>query len=119
MARAWWRGRLAKEVCEATGADHGKVMDLFRVSQTYWERLVGFAVSKNSVLGDSKVRSALVWALSEHIGDETKKPLFIDNKNLKKILDGIARRSAWQELGVFLADELKQLFEREYITPIC
>ena len=114
FARAWWRGYIADEVCNETEADPGKVTKTLAKSQEYWERLIVLIVSRNSVLGDTSVRTALIWALSEMVDDESKSHLFT-GKALKDISRQIGIRSAWQELGVFSVKELKPLLEAEVI----
>lgn len=111
FARAWWRGYLAREICEKTGAELANVVKVLTVSQSYWVRLINLVVSKNSVLGDAKVRTALIWALSDFINDEDKKHLFHD-KFLKQIERLIGIRAAWQELGVFTVEELKEIINK-------
>ena len=108
FARAWWRRYLANEVCENTGAGLTDIVRVLGSSQQYWEELISLVVSRNSVLGDMNVRTALVWALSEFVHDEDKKYLF-QGKTLKIMRRLIGIRSALQELGVFSVEELKEL----------
>ncbi len=110
FARAWWRRYLANEVCDNTGAELTSVAKVLGYSQQYWEELINLLVSRNSVLGDGEVRTALIWALSERIADP-ENPVF-KTSTLKKILRLIGVRSAWQELGVFSVEELKDLMEK-------
>ena len=114
FARAWWRCYVAKNVCDETGADQDKVMELLRVSQTYWERLIDSIVSRNSVFGNEKIRAALIWALSEKFTG--KKTSFFTPDELVPILKAIGVRMAWQELAVFSPDELKRYFESEFLA---
>ena len=115
FARAWWRRYVAEQVCKETGADAERVARTLAQSQEYWERLIVLIVSRNSVLGDVKVRTALIWALSELVEDESKKRLFVA-KILGEISRQIGIRSAWQELGVFEVDELKRIMEGEFLS---
>ena len=119
FARAWWRGYVTDEICRETNANYDKVVDTLRSSQEYWERLIVLIVSRNSVLGDSNVRTALIWALSELVEgkdeDKNKKQLF-QVEALKKISRKIGIRSAWQELGVFSIEDLKQIMERQFLN---
>ena len=119
FARAWWRGYVTEEICRETDADYDKVVDTLRASQEYWERLIVLIVSRNSVLGDSNVRTALIWALSELVEgkdeDKNKKQLF-QVEALKKISRKIGIRSSWQELGVFSVEDLKQIMERHFLN---
>ena len=112
FARAWWRGYVAREVCKATGADFDKIFATLRgSSQGTWEELIDLIVSQNSILGDTKVRSALIWALSER--DEIKPA-----KTLRKISNQIGIRSALRELGVFEVGELKEQIIKPIISRV-
>ena len=119
FARAWWRGYIAEEICRETNADYDKVVRTLTVTSTYWEELMVLIVSRNSVLGDSNVRTALIWALSELVEgkdeDKNKKQLF-QVEALKKISRKIGIRSSWQELGVFSVKDLKQIMERQFLN---
>ena len=108
LARAWWRRYLANEICESTGAVLTNVLKVLGYSQQYWEELINLVVSRNSVLGDVKIRTALIWALSEFVNEEEAKHLF-QGKAIKRLQRLIGIRLAWQELGVFSTVELKQL----------
>ena len=114
FSRAWWRGYIAQEVCRETNADYNKVIKTLRHSQGYWEELINLVVSKNSVLGDSNVRTALIWALSELIDDKKYAAIFNTN-SLQQIAKLIGIRSAWQELAVFEPKDLKLIIEQEFI----
>ncbi len=114
FGRSWWRCHIAREVCEKTGADKEKVMEVLRVTQAYWEELINSVVSKNSVFGDEKIRAALIWVLSEKFAGE-KTTLFTGD-GVRKIIKKIGVRLAWQELSVFSTNELKILFEKEFLT---
>ncbi len=121
FARAWWRGYVAKQVCEETDADPDKVIETLRHSQEYWEQLIVLIVSRNSVLGDTNVRTALIWALSELVSDgrdngDNKK--YFQGATIKKISRQIGVRAAWQELGVFPVRELKPIIEQEFLSTV-
>ena len=117
FARAWWRGYLAREVREITDAELANVVKVLTISQSYWEGLINFVVSRNSVLGDAKVRTALIWALSDFINNENKHHLFHE-KTLGRIQRLIGIRSAWQELGVFSVNEIKEIIKDELIVSV-
>ena len=117
FARAWWRGYVADQVCDATKADHKKVVKTLRKSQEYWERLIVLIVSQNSVLGDTNVRTALIWALSELVDNDKNTDLFKVG-TLSEISRKIGIRSAWQELGVFSIDELKSIMDQQILQAI-
>ena len=110
FARAWWRRYLARQVCDNTEAQLTAVAKVLGYSQEYWEGLINLVVSRNSILGDGKVRTALIWALSESVNEDEKNPLF-KARSLQKMRRLIGVRSASQELGVFSVAELKNLME--------
>lgn len=118
FARGWWRGHLAAEVVRETGA-RVTARDVLRVlgrSQTYWEDVMMFVVSRNSVLGDTKVRTALIWALADlAAGDSGGTDPVLTSKGLKSALRRVGIRSAWQELGVLPVDQLRTLMQREFL----
>ncbi len=110
FARAWWRRYVANEVRENTSAVLGDVIKVLGSSPQYWENPIIFVVSRNSIVGDVKVRTALIWALSEFVNEEERRHLFQANR-LGTILRLIGIRSALQELGVFPIEELKELMK--------
>ena len=115
FGRAWWRCYMAKNVCdEIPAANSKKVMEVLRINQTYWEKLINSVVSKNSVFGGANIRAALIWAISEKI-DNKESPL-LSADNVDKIIKKIGVRLAWQELAIFPPEELRQLFENEFLT---
>lgn len=114
FARAWWRSHLAEEVCEASGAERGDVLNVLQKSTEYWEKLIVLVVSRNSVVGDTGVRTALVWALSELVGDKARSQLFTV-QGLTQVGRLLGIRLAWQELSVLPLEELKVLILREIL----
>lgn len=71
-------------------------------------------ISRNSVVGDAGVRTALVWALSEFVEDEAWAHLF-KAEMLERIARALGIRLAWQELSVLPIKELKELILREML----
>ena len=118
FARAWWRCHLAEEVCESSGAERGDVLNVLQKSTEYWEKLIVLVVSQNSVVGDTGVRTALVWALSELVGDKARSQLFTV-KGLTQVGRILGIRLAWQELSVLPLEELKVLILREILPKDC
>lgn len=112
FGRAWWRGRWAGEVCENTGASRADVTNLLRHGQEYWEKLVRLVISRNSVLGDQKVRDVLIWSLAEILKSDSENPI-LKAKNLEGLCRLLGVRCAWQELGMLEVAELKALIDRE------
>ena len=91
------------------------VIDVFRQSQTYWEGLINLVVSKGSVLGDFKVRNALVLVLAQRLAKS--KDAFVNLKldkaeTLERFRQAIGIRSAWQELGVFSIEDLEKIIKK-------
>lgn len=114
FARAWWRCHLAEEVCEASGAERVDVLNVLQKSTEYWEKLIVLVVSRNSVVGDTGVRTALVWALSELVDDKARSQLFTV-KGLTQVGRILGIRLAWQELSVLPLEKLKVLILREIL----
>ncbi len=114
FARAWWRQYLAREICRESGAQPASVMRVLRSSQEYWEKLISFVVSRNSVVGDSRLRSALVAALAE-VAETDHGARALKGTELKRVVRALGIRLAWQELAVFGTDELQSLIRRWFL----
>ena len=112
FACAWWRMRWATEVHENTGVPVASILQLFRLKQEYWENLVRFVVSRNSVLGDQNVRDALIWSLSEKLQADATQDILRAN-NLRALCRILGIRCAWQELGALEILELKNIVDEE------
>ena len=112
FACAWWQSRWATEVHEVTDASVADVLKLFRLSQEYWETLVRFVVSRNSVLGDRNVRDVLIWSLVERRSANPKDAM-LAAKNLRMFCRLLGIRCAWQELGALEVSELRNLMDEE------
>ena len=117
FARAWWRGYTAHQVHKDTGADLDRVVKVLTVSKDYWEKLTDLIVSRNSVLGDNKIRTALIWALSEQIENRSNIDLF-SGPTLKTVSRQIGRRAALRELGVFEVGEIKEDIMKPIISRV-
>ena len=113
FARAWWRGHLAKQVCDLTNADADKVRSILRTSQAYWESLVSSVVSKNSVFGNESIRASLIWALTEK--KDFKGSPISTGKGLESVIKQIGIRLAWQELAIIPTKDLKYIFEENFL----
>ena len=112
FACAWWRMRWATEVHENTSVPVVNILKLFSLKQEYWENLVRFVVSRNSVLGDQNVRDALIWFLTEKLQTDTTQAILRAN-NLRALCRILGIRCAWQELGALEILELKNIVDEE------
>lgn len=118
FACAWWRGLWSAEVSKTTGEKRESILSFLRWKQECWETLVRFVVSRNSVLGDSRVRDVLIWSLMQKkkmlddSGSGDGYELF-ESKTLRAICRSLGTRCAWQELGILDIDELKPLVDGE------
>ena len=117
FARTWWRVYITKEVCDEPEINKEKVLKTLKISNTYWEELINTIVSRNSVLGDSRTRAALIWAIAEKREIDGYEKLNSPN-TLKDIIRRIGIRSALQELAVFDVAELKTMIEDDFIKPL-
>ena len=116
---AWWRERLADEVCDIidkssseTKTSRDSILNLLRQGQEYWETLVRLVISRNSVLGDRNVRDVLIWSLAEKFKSD-KENSVLKSQNLKSLCRLLGVRCAWQELGILELTELKMLIDNE------
>ena len=112
FACAWWQARWATEVHKVTDVPVSRTLKLFRLSSEYWETLVRFVVSRNSVLGDRNVRDVLIWLLTERQKANSKDAMLIA-KNLRGFCRVLGIRCAWQELGTLEISELKNIIDEE------
>ena len=116
--KSWWKCYLANEICDRSQASFKDIHQVFCRKQGYWEKLIDMVVSRNSVIGDSNVRSALVWALSEF--DENNLPEDVPDdifevSGIGRMTVAIGIRSAWQELSVLPVPQLKRIMHEEII----
>ena len=114
FSRAWWRKYLLEEIVEATNLPSDKFRAILHLSQTYWESLVSLVVSRNSILGSSKVRYALIWVLADILEEDPNSKL-LQTSALARLCRLLGVRCAWQELGILELVEIKKLIEEEII----
>ena len=113
FGRAWWRIRLSNEIAGSSGMPVHSIRQLLHETQTYWEKLVDLVVSRNSILGDQKVRDALIWTLAEIRVNEGKDNKMLKTDSLVVLNRLLGIRCAWQELGILDLSEIKQLIVGE------
>ena len=110
LARAWWRERLVAEV--ARGQGDGLERKIRAVvhpeSQQYWEELVTFVVSRNSVFGSVLVRNILIRILAEILNDNPGSPLRTADE-LKRVCRAVSSVQASFELSVVPPDEVQSM----------
>ena len=101
LARAWWRERLIEEV--ATGEPEGARRKIRAVvhpeSQQYWEDLVTFVVSRNSVFGSADVRNILIQILAEAL-DANPRSSLRTARELRRVCRSVSAIQASKELSV-------------------
>lgn len=112
LARAWWRERLVAEI--AAGPGEGLERQIRAVvhpdSQQYWEDLVTFVVSRNSVFGSVEVRNILVRSLSRAF-DENPGSSLRKATGLKQVCRAVSAVQASRELSVLPAEQVTRLME--------
>ena len=120
FAGAWWQIYIAKQVCKQTDneADLSNVIQVLTINKSYWRKLIEIVVNQNSRIGDSKVRAALVWALSERLEHRTENETLFTVNGITRISKLIGIRCAWQELGIFEVSEIKFMIEEEIFPCI-
>ena len=122
FGRAWWRQRILNEMLLLTEGNRQAISYTLYASKTYWEKLMMLpqmevSKSKPSRFGDSKVRTAFIWALSDYVGICDYKKLFDSSGLIDKCTRRFTRMSLEREFGVFEIDELKSIIKEEVIEP--
>ena len=110
LARAWWRERLVAEVAtnEGEGLDHEIRAVVHPESQQYWEDLVTFVVSRNSVFGSSAVRRILIRTLAKVLDENPRSPLRTADE-LRRVCRSVSSIQASFELSVVPPEELQAM----------
>lgn len=107
LAMGWWRVRWTQEVNRSLDAkgdkDKRKAVERLLRKSAVWAEIVNLVISRNSVLGDLSVRTALVLKLAENLSA-------LPNPQDLKISRRIGMRLAWQELAVLSVEELQLVF---------
>ena len=110
LARAWWRERLVAEVATNEGA--GLKREIRAVvhpeSQQYWEDLVTFVVSRNSVFGSLAVRNILIRTLAKALDDNPRSPLRTADE-LKRVCRSVSSIQASFELSVVPPEHVRTM----------
>ena len=110
LARAWWRERLVAEV--ARDQDEGLEREIRAVvhpeSQQYWEELVTFVVSRNSVFGSVAVRNILIRTLAKVLDEQPESPLRMADE-LKRVCRSVSSIQASVELSVVPPEDVQTM----------
>ena len=107
FARAWWREHLVRQIAGDSEAFAQDVRRVFRVSQTYWEKIVDRIVSRNSTFGSMEVRNALVRHLAELLRDPDSSMRVV--KNLEHACRQVSAQQGIRELSILDDAELAEL----------
>lgn len=100
LARAWWRERLVREAAADDDALARQVRAAVHPeSLQYWEDLVTFVVSRNSVFGSTTVRNILIRALAKALDADPLSPLRKATE-LKRLCRSVSSIQASRELSV-------------------
>ena len=117
LARAWWRERLVAEV--ATGEGEGLEREIRAVvhpeSQQYWEDLVTFVVSRNSVFGSVAVRNVLIRRLAKVLDDDPRSRLRTTDE-LRRVCRTVSAIQASRELSVMPIEEVSAMVNDVVLT---
>ena len=114
LARAWWRERLVAEVATNKGAGLEREIRavVHPVSQQYWEDLVTFVVSRNSVFGSVEVRNILIRTLAQVLDENpTRSPLRTADE-LRRVCRSVSSIQASFELSVIPVEDVAELMAR-------
>ena len=107
LARAWWRERLVEEVATNGGQELQREIRavVHPESQQYWEELVTFIVSRNSVFGNLSVRNALIQTLAKVLDENPRSPLRTADE-LRRVCRSVSSIQASFELSVLPSEDL-------------
>ena len=110
LARAWWRERLVAEVVRDEGEELERQVRavVHPESQQYWEELVTFVVSRNSVFGSVAVRDILIRTLAKILDDNPKSPLRMADE-LKRVCRTVSSIQASVELSVIPSGDVQAM----------
>ena len=108
LARGWWRERLVAEATAGSAEFDTVVRDVVRVSQEYWENLVTFVVSRNSVFGSPEVRNLFIRTLGAELSTDPKSPLR-NATELRRACRTLSAVQASRELSVMPSEEVESI----------
>ena len=110
LARAWWRERLVVEVAKNEGEELKRKIRavVHPESQQYWEELVTFVVSRNSVFGSVAVRDILIRTLAAVLDEDPNSPLRTAS-HLKRVCRSVSSIQASFELSVVPLEDLTEM----------
>ncbi len=110
LARAWWRERLVAEMAGDDGDDLERQIRavVHPESQQYWEELVTFVVSRNSVFGSVSVRDTLIRTLAMVLDDNPDSPVRTADE-LRRVCRSVSSIQASVELSVVPPQEVQTM----------
>ena len=118
LARAWWRERLVEQVAtdDAEGLEREIRAVVHPENQQYWENLVTFVVSRNSVFGSVAVRNILIRTLAKVLDDNPRSSLRSANE-LNRICRSVSAIQASRELSVMPDGDVRLIMRQVMEVP--
>ena len=107
LARTWWRHRYANEAFETFRLGSVEMLSNALRQSGRWEPLVEAMISRLTVIGDSRIRPALVQCFADGEGWLPKETW--------EVLHWIGRRSTVQALGALEPSYIAQLVMDEFL----
>ncbi len=108
LARAWWRERLVADVANDEGQERAFRTVVHPENQQYWEELVTFVVSRNSVFGSVAVRNILIQTLAKVLDDNPDSPLRKADE-LKHLCRSVSSIQASYELSIVPLEDVQTI----------
>ena len=107
FGRAWWREKIVAAIQQRNDdvAERKYLLEVVRVSQTYWESLVTMIVSRGSVYGANDIQAALINTLAQHFQANHNTPLRND-ATLRTALRRFSNLAASREISVLPFPEI-------------
>ena len=107
LARAWWRNRYANEAHGTFQLSSVEALSLTLRQPSRWDPLVEAMISRLTVIGDSRIRPALVQCFADAEGSFPK--------DTWRVLYWIGRRSTVQALGALEPKHIVKLVIDEFL----
>lgn len=107
FGRGWWRERIVATILQRDDvvADRQSLLEVVRVNQTYWERLVTMIVSRGSVFGADDIQAALINILARRFQGNPNTPLR-NTGTLRTALRRFSNLAASREISVLPFPEI-------------
>ena len=110
MSRSWWRGHISNQVSEDLNVNLDNVWAHLRVPSATWDEIQQHTVKRLTVIGDRRIRSAVVGRLME--SDLENDPNKLRRVRVQGFLAQVGVRCAHQTLGLLTPLQNLEIFRK-------